>query len=205
MTAVLWAFALMGVIVSPAAHAAEVQPAADLAESVNSTAGEISIRDIIASVSSRTRKRFLVDPRVRASVTLVGLGARDVTYPLLLTILDVHGFSAHERDGIIVVVPDAYDRHTASSLVSTGDIRGPDAAIITTIVPVKNVRAVQLVPILRPLMPQQAHLVAVVDRNALLIVDRAANVRRLVGIVEALDKLPVNANLPLTPERKQSE
>jgi len=196
MTTLFKACALISIFVSSLALAEDVQPTAHSDVSATPTAGELDIRGIIASISSRTHKRFLIDPRVRASVTLVGMEARDVTYPLLLTIFEVHGFSAHEQDGVIVVAPDTNERQTASALVPADNIRASDAEVVTTIVVVKNVSAVQLVPVLRPLMPQNAQLQAVFGRNALLVVDRAANVRRLVAITEALDRLPATASSP---------
>jgi hypothetical protein len=42
----------------------------------------------------------------------------------------------------------------------------------------------------RPMMPQSRHLAAYPDRNALVIVDRSANVRRLVEVVKILENLP---------------
>jgi general secretion pathway protein D len=181
----------MSIFVSALVLAEDVESTAqsNVAEAPN--ADELDLHDVISSFSSRTNKRFLLDPRVRAGVTLIGLDARDVTYPILLRILNVHGFSAEERDGVVVVLPDAFDRQTASPVVPAGNIRAPDAEVVTAILAVKNTSAAHLVPILRPLMPQRAHLAALVDRNALIIVDQAANVRRLVAIVEMLDKLPV--------------
>lgn len=190
MTALIRTCALLSIIVSPPVFAEEAQSTANSDISAAPAAGELDILDVISSYSSRTNKRFLLDPRVRAGVTLIGLDARDVTYPILLRILNIHGFSAHDRDGVIVVLPDAYDRQTASPVVPADNIRAPDAEVVTAILAVKNTSAAYLVPILRPMMPQQAHLAALVDRNAMIIVDRAANVRRMVAIVEALDRLP---------------
>lgn len=194
MTAFLGTCALMCILASPVALAEDVEPAAQSDDSTIPAAGELDIRDVIASFSERTHKRFLLDPRVRASVTLIGLNARDITYPVLARIFSIHGFSAHERDGVIVVLPDVYDRQVASLLVPADNIRAPDVEVVTAVLAVRNISAAQLVPILRPLMPQQAHLAALVDRNALIIVDRAGNVRRLVAIVEALDGLPAYAS-----------
>jgi type II secretory pathway component GspD/PulD (secretin) len=47
--------------------------------------------------------------------------------------------------------------------------------------------AASLVPILRPLLPQQAHLAAVTCSNALLMADTFANIRHIESIVAALD------------------
>jgi general secretion pathway protein D len=194
MTAILKAFALMSALISPLALAEGVEQDSRSDVSVALNKGEVDLHDVIVSFSSRTNKRILVDPRVRAIVTLVGLDVRDVDYPLLLRILSVHGFSAHEQGGVIEIVPDALARQIPSPLVSADKIRASDAEVVTAILQLKNISAAQLVPILRPLMPQVAHLAAFVDRNALIIVDQAANVRRMVAIAETLDRLPAVAS-----------
>ena len=51
----------------------------------------------------------------------------------------------------------------------------------------ENVPAAQLVPILRPLVPQQGHLVAYPQSNVLIISDTAANVGRLASIIGRID------------------
>jgi len=59
--------------------------------------------------------------------------------------------------------------------------------VVNKIIPVKTMPAATLVPILRPLLPRHAHLVAVMCRNALIMVDTYANVKRLESLVQALD------------------
>jgi general secretion pathway protein D len=44
------------------------------------------------------------------------------------------------------------------------------------------------VPVLRPLMPQAAHLAAFPQSNSLLISDHAANARRILDMAERLDR-----------------
>jgi general secretion pathway protein D len=57
---------------------------------------------------------------------------------------------------------------------------------------VKNISAPQLVPILRPLVPQQGALSALPQSNSLVIVDRFANLRRIEGLIRTLDSAPLN-------------
>lgn len=47
--------------------------------------------------------------------------------------------------------------------------------------------APQLVPILRPLVPQNGHLVGHADSNTMMIADRYANIRKLIEIVKIID------------------
>jgi general secretion pathway protein D len=44
------------------------------------------------------------------------------------------------------------------------------------------------VPVLRPLMPQSAHMAAFLQSNTLIISDHVANARRIVDMVERLDR-----------------
>jgi general secretion pathway protein D len=190
MKAVLFASVLTLVSIAPAALAADDASDSALATSATVTQG-VDVRTIIASVSQRTHKTFLVDPRVAATVHLDGTPSRDVTYPLLLTILAVHAFAVYEQEGVVVVTPDANERFFPSRIVNSDEIRAPDAEIVTTLVAVKNAKATELVTILRPLVATNAQVTAFADRNVVIIVDRAANARRLVAIIRELDKLPV--------------
>ena len=60
--------------------------------------------------------------------------------------------------------------------------------IVTQVIAVKNVSAAQLVPILRPLIPQYGHLAAYPASNMLIISDRASNVSRMARIIERIDQ-----------------
>jgi type II secretory pathway component GspD/PulD (secretin) len=50
------------------------------------------------------------------------------------------------------------------------------------------VSAAQLVPILRPLIPQYGHLAAYPASNMLIISDRASNVNRMMRIIQRIDQ-----------------
>jgi general secretion pathway protein D len=149
------------------------------------------IQEIIAFVSQRTHKKFVLAGGVHAAVPLFGINPRDVTYALLQTILAAHGFMTYDREGVVVVAPDTNERQIARSPGLSDVAHAADDEVVTTVVEVKNTAAPMLVPVLRALMPQMAHLTSISDHNALLIVDRAANVRRLIGLINEIDKLPV--------------
>ena len=60
--------------------------------------------------------------------------------------------------------------------------------LVTQVIAVKNVNAAQLVPVLRPLMPQYGHLAAYPASNILIISDRASNVSRMMRIIQRIDQ-----------------
>ena len=175
------------------AVSAGAQPAADSrADTEASSAaaasqpGGIAITELIAAVSKSGDKKFLVDPRVRSNVLLVGRSASSVSYSDLVTILRLHGFAAVQGSDAVLVVPDAMVRTMEVPLVTEKETR-PESEVVTDTYRVKNSPAALLVPILRPILPQYAHLAADVCSNMLIIVDTFANVRRVEAIVQRLD------------------
>jgi len=146
----------------------------------------IPMEKIIAAVSHKTNRKFVVDPRVNARVTLVGQEPSQVTYNELLTILETYGYVTYESDGYVVVAPDANARQAPQPMLTKGQTYA-DAQIVNYTIPVQNGPAAFLVPILRPLLPQYAALAAWPCANVLLITDRYANVKKMEAIVKALD------------------
>lgn len=187
-----WVLALV-LLLPAAAPAAEESPAARAASSQADNFPDMDIRDLIAKVAKRTGKQFIVDPRVRAGIPLTGLDVNAVDYGGLLAILSVHQFVAFESGGLVRVVPDAISRQLPIPVTSEVPAKALDDEMVSLIVQVKAACSAHMVPVLRPLMPQSAHLAAM-PPNALIIVDRAANARRIVDMVERLDKTATPGN-----------
>lgn len=164
--------------------------------------GDTDLRSLLRDVGQRVHKKFVWDPRLQLTIDLGSLQRQDVTYPQLLAILQINGYVAVEREGMVEVIPNSDARQAPTPVASPDNIKGLDDELVTVVLTLKNVGAAQLVPILRPLLPQYAHLAAFPDRNALLLTDRSANVRRIVEIartIDALPKAPADLLPPKTP------
>jgi type II secretory pathway component GspD/PulD (secretin) len=141
---------------------------------------------LIATVAKKTGKKFIVDPRVHGEAEIVGQDTSNISFSDLLTILHIYGYAAIESGGYVSVVPDANARQVPIPLI-TGKETRPDAEFVTKVITVRNIPAVQLVPLLRPMIPQMGHLVALPCVNKLIYVDTFANLQRLQAVIEALD------------------
>jgi general secretion pathway protein D len=108
-------------------------------------------------------------------------------YEAFLSILQVYGYVAVPSGSVIKILPDANARQLPGwEGAAAGNRRADD--IVTKIVQVNNVAAAQLVPILRPLIPQYGHLAAHPASNMLIISDRSANVDRIMSIIRRIDQ-----------------
>ena len=146
------------------------------------------IHSLISTVSMQSGRNFVVDPRVKAKVTVISsnpLSAEEL-YSTFLSVLQVHGFSAVPAGDLIKIVPDV---NAKQGPVPEYDANTPDSdQLVTQVIKIVNVPAAQLVPILRPLVPQQGHLAAYAASNALIITDRSSNISRLISIIESIDR-----------------
>ena len=146
------------------------------------------IQAFISQVADMTGKNFVVDPRVRArDVTVVStkaLSAAEV-YELFLSVLQVHGYAAVPSGDIIKIVPNTTAKQSNLPLVGKNESGGE--ALVTRVIPVENSPVEELVPVLRPLVPQYGHLAAVGSANALIISDHMDNIRRMEAIIASLD------------------
>jgi general secretion pathway protein D len=179
--------------------AADSSSTPSVSESSPRNLRDVDLRALIREVGVREHKHILWDPRLPQMVEIGNLERQEFTYPRLLALLRIIGFAVVAKDGMLEIVPDANLRFEAFPVVSPDNIKALDDEEVTTILPLKGMSAVQLVTILRPLVPPNGQINALSERNAIIIVDRSDNVRRIVEIARTLEKLPVPA--ASAPER----
>lgn len=156
------------------------------AESITLNFKDADINTIIETVSETTGRNFIVDPRVKGKVTVISAEPMDSSglYQTFLSILEVHGFAAIPFGNTTKIVP----QNDAKQLGRGVDAEAYADDLITRALAVQHVAAAQLVPILRPLLPQYGHLAAYAPSNILIISDRQANVDRILDIVRRIDR-----------------
>jgi len=132
---------------------------------------------------------MVVDPNVKGKVRVIS--SKPVTqselYDLFLSILDVQGFTAVRSGEVIRIVPS---KDARSSPVPLMDEQSPagTAEYVTQVIRLDNISAAKLIPVLRPLVPQQAHMAAYAPSNAIIISDIRSNIGRIVDIIERMDR-----------------
>jgi general secretion pathway protein D len=162
---------------------------------------DADIQALIATVSEITGKNFIVGPNVQGKVTVVSARPMkpDEIYDVFLSVLRVHGFAAVQSGSMVKIVQETTAQQDGSTGVNGLGARAADE-LVTEIVPVKHVSAAELVPILRPLMPQGGQLIAHASSNSLVVSDRAGNVQRLADIIQRIDTVS-DAEVEMIPLR----
>lgn len=171
---------------------------------------KINLRDadltaFINEVADITGKNFAVDPRVRGNVTVISNKAlnKNEVYDLFLGVLNVNGVVAIPSGNTIRLVPDSNVKSSGIPYDSRQNARGDQ--IVTRVIWLENTNANDLIPALRPLMPQFAHLSAVGGTNALIVSDRASNIYQLESIIRNLDGTGQNDIDAISLQSSQAE
>ena len=150
---------------------------------------DTDIQEFIKFVADVTGTTMVVDPNVKGKVRVIS--SKPVTqselYDLFLSILDVQGFTAVRSGQVIRIVPS---KDARSSPVPLMDEQSPvgTAEYVTQVIRLDNISAAKLIPVLRPLVPQQAHMAAYAPSNAIIISDIRSNIGRIVDIIERMDR-----------------
>ncbi len=149
---------------------------------------ETDIQELIKFVAEATGTTIVVDPAVKGKVKVVSSKpvSRDELYELFLSILEVHGYTAVRSGGVVRVI-QSKDARSAPVDVRDGKGASGSDEYITQVIRLENISAAKLIPVLRPLVPQQAHMAAYAPSNAIIISDVSANIDRIRDIIVRMD------------------
>lgn len=155
---------------------------------------QTDIRAVIQEVSKMTGKNFLIDPRVQGKLSLISnskIADKDI-YPVFLSMLQVAGFSAIPQGDVIKIVPIMDGRTEAAFANPLLHTQNHSDALMIQVIPVHYVPADQLVPVLRPLMPQWSTVSSYGPSNMLILSGKASNISQLSEIIKQVDTSSAN-------------
>lgn len=152
------------------------------------------IRAVIAEVSRVTGKNFVIDPRVQGKISIVSSTpmASHELYQVFLSVLQVSGYAAIPSGQIIKIIPNIDAKTQSSDLLNQMKTPPKGDDMMVAVVPVHYVPAEQLVPVLRPLMPQWSSVTAYGPSNMLILSGRANNIKSLADIIKQVDNSTAN-------------
>jgi general secretion pathway protein D len=150
---------------------------------------DTDIQEFIKFVADVTGTTMVVDPNVKGKVRVISSKpvSQAELYDLFLSILDVQGYTAVRSGQVIRIVPSKDARSSPVPIMDDQSAVGNDE-YVTQVIRLDNISAAKLIPVLRPLVPQQAHLAAYAPSNAIIISDIRSNIGRIVDIIERMDR-----------------
>ena len=177
-----------GALVAPPA-AAEEDDWAEHGDGITLNFEEADIKSVIALVSERTGRNFIVDPRVRGEITIISHQPIDdeQLYQVFLSALQIHGFAAIPVEGATRIIPKdiaSRDQTPVADDAAPGD--GYD--FVTRVLEVDHAEASEVVSLLRSFLSDEAELVAHDETNTLILSESAGNIERARRVLDRIDR-----------------
>ncbi|EIW9274658.1 GspD family T2SS secretin variant PulD [Klebsiella variicola] len=162
-----------------------------IAEEFSASFKGTDIQEFINTVSKNLNKTVIIDPSVRGTITVRSYDMlnEEQYYQFFLSVLDVYGFAVINMNNGVLKVVRAKDAKTSAVPVASEAAPGEGDEVVTRVVPLTNVAARDLAPLLRQ-QNDNAGAGSVVHyepSNVLLMTGRAAVIKRLLTIVERVD------------------
>ncbi|WP_447784814.1 type II secretion system secretin GspD [Pseudomonas germanica] len=148
---------------------------------------DADIQAVVRALARSTGQQFLVDPRVKGTLTLVSEGqvpARQA-YDMLLAALRMQGFSVVDVGGVAQVVPEADAKLLGGPIYSADKPAGN--GMLTRTFRLQYENAVNLIPVLRPIVSPNNPINAYPGNNTIVITDYAENLTRVAQLIASID------------------
>ncbi len=199
--ATLAATLLCAALVPPPAAFAQSPKARFSGEPVTLNFVNADIEAVSRAMGAILKQQFVVDPRVKGTVTLFSeqpISPREA-YLNYLAALRGLGFTVVEVGGLFKVVPEA-DAKLQTGTVAVGETGRRGDQILTQVFKLNHENANNLVPVLRPLISPNNTINANPGNNSLVITDYADNLQRIGKIIAAMDT-PAAGEVEVIPLR----
>ena len=150
---------------------------------------DTDIQELIRFVAKASERTIIVDPKVKGKVQVISANPvnAEELYALFLSILEIHGFAAVDSGDITRIIPSKDARAAPVPVIRDQESLSTSSEIVTQVIQLENISAQKLIPVLRPLVPQQGHMAAYGPSNAIIISDTMANINRIRQVIESID------------------
>ena len=142
----------------------------------------------IELVARVTGRNFIVDPRVRGTVTIVAPETvePDAVYRIFLNVLQLNRYAVVEGDDADRIVP----MQLARELPSREEVKSATATrgFVTRALRVEHMPLDEAMQVIRPLLPAEAVLSAYPTGRLLILSARESNVGRIEALLARLDR-----------------
>jgi general secretion pathway protein D len=171
------------------ASRAQAEFGAGTARTITMDFQDVEIAVLAKFISEVTGRNFIVDDRVRGTVTIIAPDriSADEAYAVFQSVLQVKGFTTIQAGRATKIVPSKEAK--ASTLLTLAGPAQPAAheEFITRLEHIGNADVTAVAKVLEPLVSHDGLVQAYPPANTLLIIDTASNVDRLLTVARHLD------------------
>ena len=156
---------------------------------------DVDIATMVKFISDLTGKNFVMDDRVKGKISVYSPSklTPEEAFNVFTSVLELKGFTVIQSGKAYKVVPISSARQEGMRILS-GKERGPmGEGYVARVIDLERINAPEAVAFLQPIVSKDGYIAAFGANNLLLVVDSAANIQKVMGILALVD----------TPQRRE--
>ncbi|MFQ5464611.1 MAG: type II secretion system secretin GspD [Thermodesulfobacteriota bacterium] len=162
------------------------------AEKITINFVDVEISSIVRIMSDITGRNFIFDEGLRGKVTIVAPAklTSDEALGLFAAALELKNYTILPTDNALKIVPLAVARQSGARVLTGPGAVGPEESFIVRLVPLKFISVQEAFSFVQPFVSRFGQISVFGSRNALLVVDTAANAAKIIEIIDSVDQAP---------------
>lgn len=153
---------------------------------IDSDVQTMTLQDLALMTEKVLKTDVLVNAKDAETLVRIRTIISDFNYAKLLTQLKQNGFTAYKSNGDIHFIQTREARHSAIPVVQDNKTYFDDE-YVTEYVKLEKSCSAQLLPVLRPLVPQDSHLALMDNPQTLLFSDTYLNIQRIKAVIKKIE------------------
>ena len=168
-----------------------VQKKTRAAEKITLNFVDVEISSLVKIMSEITGRNFIYDENLKGKVTIIAPGklTSDEALNIFISALELKNFTVIHTDGYYKIVPSADARQSATRVLKNTGSAKPDEYIVR-LIPLNYVPSQDAFSAVQPLVSRNGQISVFGSRNALLLVDTAQNIEKILQIIASIDSPP---------------
>ncbi|HHT9130808.1 MAG TPA: secretin N-terminal domain-containing protein, partial [Candidatus Brocadiaceae bacterium] len=150
---------------------------------------DVAMPVLVNFMSKITGKNFIYDESLTGKVTIIVPSkiTIDEAFDLFTSVLELKGYALVFTGTAYKIVRSGSIKQNALTVLPDL-LRGrANESYIIRLIPLVNIKSLDVMPMLQPLISKEGYLTAFARSNAILLVDSALNIKKILNIVKLLD------------------
>ncbi len=150
---------------------------------------EVDISTMVKFISDLTGKNFVLDDRVKGKISVFSPSklSNEEAYNVFVSVLELKGFTVVQSGKVAKIVPLSTARQAGVTILPSGEQAPVNENYVAQVARLDNISAQEALAFLQPMISKDGHISAFGPGNMILIVDSSLNLRKLQGILQAVD------------------
>jgi general secretion pathway protein D len=149
---------------------------------------DVEISSIIKLFSEITGKNFIYDETLKGRITIIAPSplTKDEALSLFVSALEIKNFTVLPAGAAYKIVPSSIAKQSGMKVFKDSTEASADEFMVR-LIPLNHISTQETLPVIQPLVSRYGQVSAFGSRNALLVVDTAVNMNKILELISSLD------------------